>query len=372
MGLLVEGRPLDWHAALPHIAYVKKAGIRQFLNLYERFRLVETPKFLWGDEVEMTILNVDDGAKTVRLCLRGGQVLRDLVAAKALLRDDADDADDAAKNEKEKEGGWNAAFLPEYGCFMVEGTPARPYGGFTTDLRLVEANMALRRALVTEMLLPDERCVSWTAFPLMGGCASAAAFTTPVFEPLGDVARSLYVPDQMISAHPRFATLTRNIRARRGAKVCIKVPLLQDKHTAAFVAANPAPAEAAALHDETKEIYMDAMAFGMGASCLQVSSLSFCSFRYVCTCKPPTRDKTHARQTLTLKHQLCCPAGDVPGARSRGGEALVRSAGGRGAHHAGVDGVVSVLARQNCGDGRPVGRHLAERRRPHRRGARRR
>jgi hypothetical protein len=63
------------------------------------------------------------------------------------------------------------------------------------------------------------------------------------------------VPDEVISPIPRFATLTRNIRTRRGEKVRIRVPLWEDERTD--------PAELA------KGIEMDAMAYGMGCSCLQ-------------------------------------------------------------------------------------------------------
>ncbi len=44
------------------------------------------------------------------------------------------------------ESDQNAHFLPEYGRFMVEATPARPYGSYTTDLAQVEVNMRTRYA----------------------------------------------------------------------------------------------------------------------------------------------------------------------------------------------------------------------------------
>ena len=64
-----------------------------------------------------------------------------------------------------------------------------------------------------------------------------------------------------ITDHPRFRTLTKSIRERRGSTVEILVPLFQDKKTdMTYVSDNdPFPGM----------IYMDAMAFGMGMSCLQ-------------------------------------------------------------------------------------------------------
>lgn len=46
------------------------------------------------------------------------------------------------------------------------------------------------------------------------------------------VCRSLFFPDEAINnSHPRFATVTRNIRERRGEKVVINVPIYVDKNT---------------------------------------------------------------------------------------------------------------------------------------------
>merc|ERR1719492_204796 len=70
----------------------------------------------------------------------------------------------------------------------------------------------------------------------------------------GKVAQSDYVADEIINPHPRFATLTRSIRKRRGKKVDIRVPVFQDENT-----------------EVVSDIHMDAMAFGMGCACLQVT-----------------------------------------------------------------------------------------------------
>mgnify|MGYP006199421425 CR=1 FL=1 len=45
-------------------------------------------------------------------------------------------------NEQMVEG---CTWVPEYGAWMVEATPNRPYTGYTTDLLRVERNMRLRR-----------------------------------------------------------------------------------------------------------------------------------------------------------------------------------------------------------------------------------
>jgi glutamate--cysteine ligase catalytic subunit len=75
-------------------------------------------------------------------------------------------------------------------------------------------------------------------------------------------------------------TLTANIRRRRGAKVAINMPIFHDKNTPKpfidptiptyndYPEDKNAIEEGAALPDH---IYMDAMAFGMGCCCLQIT-----------------------------------------------------------------------------------------------------
>lgn len=64
----------------------------------------------------------------------------------------------------------------------------------------------------------------WDAFVCRLGCPE---FTWPVDQPTPKVgsSRSLFIPDSAIyKGHPRFSTLTRNIRQRRGERVAINIP----------------------------------------------------------------------------------------------------------------------------------------------------
>lgn len=105
-------------------------------------------------------------------------------------------------------------------------------------------------------------------FPLIG----VGQFTVPPLPPGGSIADSLFVPDAAINPHPRFGALTRNIRKRRGATVDIRMPRFRDTHTPApkLPVGCPAP-KTATEADGMDEVYMDAMAFGMGCCCLQVT-----------------------------------------------------------------------------------------------------
>ena len=321
MGLLSKGTPLSWEQSRAYHDYVKKHGILQFLHIYRAMSSRENDIFLWGDEVEHMLVTVDPASNTARLSLRAPDIL--------------DQLDSLLASHPPTSPPINAHFVPEYGRHMIEATPARPYGGYTSDLRMVEPNMRLRRRMVQALLQPNEYIMTLTSFPLLG----CGHHTTPPCAPYGPIAQSLYISDSVIGPHPRFATLSRNIRIRRGSKVCIRVPLFQDRNTRAHMEeqlrmrgrvmeergveekeeATPqptaslssatlpvsAPAPTASQQslphapsitsatnlspsgdeayppvpdchctpsiDELSEIHMDAMAFGMGSSCLQVT-----------------------------------------------------------------------------------------------------
>jgi len=116
---------------------------------------------------------------------------------------------------------------PEYGAYMIEGTPGQPYGALPAHLNIVEANMVSRRKEAQLQLAPNEFVLS-TNFPRLG----CPGFTFPEFnpDPETSASRSYFFPDEAIfQGHPRFATLTRNIRSRRGSKIDIQIPSKKKK-----------------------------------------------------------------------------------------------------------------------------------------------
>ena len=121
---------------------------------------------------------------------------------------------------------------------MVEATPGRPYGDRTSDLLLVEVSMATRRLRMRAALPPGTIPASVTAFPSLG--QSGKPFTTPALPVGGRFARSPYIPDEIISPHPRFGTLTANIRRRRGGHVAAMVPLLGGSDSGVPAGVDPA------------------------------------------------------------------------------------------------------------------------------------
>ncbi|KAJ3391929.1 hypothetical protein HDU84_005077 [Entophlyctis sp. JEL0112] len=269
MGLLSLGTPLEWHQAKTHAPHVRAHGISQFRNIWESVKTRRRDKLLWGDEIEYIVVAFNADAREVKLASRAYDVLLQL-----------------ENNEREAVDSGNSiawSFKPEYGRYMLEGTPSGPYGFSIEDLLQVEPNMRQRRAIATSLLSPDEALISMTNFPLLGvNSSSTSSFLHPPCAPTvsGGASNSLFVPDEAINPHPRFRTLTKNIRERRGSKVAINVPIFKDKATPTpFLEAVPASLgdkasgvlPSFAKDAKPDHIYMDCMCFGMGCCCLQVT-----------------------------------------------------------------------------------------------------
>ena len=126
-------------------------------------------------------------------------------------------------------------------------------------------------------MAPSEFPITMTTFPRLG---TRDDYICPYFPPSGEKLRSQFLPDEIANPHIRFPTLAANIRARRGRKVEINVPIFRDVNT-------PIPFKDLSidynLHEWPEDddvrngaakdghIYMDGMAFGMGSCCLQIT-----------------------------------------------------------------------------------------------------
>ncbi|KAG5831185.1 hypothetical protein ANANG_G00301140 [Anguilla anguilla] len=254
MGLLSQGSPLNWEETKKYADHVRKHGIIQFLNIYNKVKDRQKDVLKWGDEVEYMLVAMDEKDEKARLVLNGAEVLETL-------------QDKGEKTNPNHPTLWR----PEYGSYMIEGTPGQPYGGTMSEFNTVEDNMDKRRKEASSVLKERQTLCTITSFPRLG----CPGFTMPEFKPTPverGASKSLFFPDEAINRHPRFSTLTRNIRHRRGEKVVINVPIFKDKNTPSpFVEKFPeddGEAERGALADH---IYMDAMGFGMGNCCLQVT-----------------------------------------------------------------------------------------------------
>ncbi|ESZ96851.1 glutamate-cysteine ligase catalytic subunit [Sclerotinia borealis F-4128] len=275
MGLLALGTPLEWPEAKKNAQIVREWGIHQLLAIWNRAKGKERDALLWGDEVEYLVVNYKDGDEKVTLSLRQADILTALAQDEELCTNGG--CVPALQDVTNIKGSALPVFHPEFGRFMLEATPGRPWGIGFKDLLDVEPNMKWRRKLAKEHMNAEEYPITLTTYPRLG---SPGVFTSPFFPPCGEKLRSQFVPDEIANPHIRFPTLAANIRARRGRKVQVNVPVFRDENTAWPW---KDPTVNYDLHNWPEDddvrngaapdnfIHMDAMAFGMGSCCLQIT-----------------------------------------------------------------------------------------------------
>jgi glutamate--cysteine ligase catalytic subunit len=259
MEFLHESERLAWAQAMASLQYVRDHGIEEFLSILQLCGGTDGDSFRWGDEVEHQVIalcqhELADGASVPKISLRSPEILAELRAVEERLRLlGAEDED-------------TATWMPEYGRWMLESTPGKPFEGLN-GIAGIEQSLSLRRRRLQEALRPNEIAPTLTAFPLLG----VDTFSAPAFEPRGPVLNSLFVPDEIVFPHPRFPTLARNIRERRGSNVTICRPKMLDSQTQHGCTVHHSVPQTVEEADLLDHVYADAMPFGMGSSCLQVT-----------------------------------------------------------------------------------------------------
>ncbi|KAJ5516192.1 hypothetical protein N7527_007752 [Penicillium freii] len=273
MGLLALGTALEWPEAKKRAGQVRQWGIEQLLANWRRARGKERDALLWGDEVEYLVVALDDPAKKARLSLAQAEILKSLARDEELWKSGSGKDSETGDHDGEEP----PHFHPEFGRFMLEATPGQPWGIGFKDLLKVESNMKWRREVAKAHMAPNEVPITLTTFPRLG---TNDDYIQPYYPPSGPALRSQFVPDEIANPHIRFPTLAANIRSRRGRKVELNVPVFHDTNT-------PKPFKDPTVNydlhnwpedDDVRNgaakddhVYMDAMAFGMGSCCLQIT-----------------------------------------------------------------------------------------------------
>ncbi|KAJ9141689.1 Glutamate--cysteine ligase [Pleurostoma richardsiae] len=275
MGLLALGTALDWPEAKQHAHRVREWGIKQLLEIWNKAKGKERDAMLWGDEIEYLVVVYSKEDPKVLLSLRQADILKALASDEALTGEGG--CVPALQEVISKSRDPLPVFHPEFGRFMLEATPGKPWGIDFRELLKVEPDMILRRVIAKDHMRSDEYPITLTTFPRIG---CPGVFTDPYYPVSGPKLRSQFVPDEIANPHIRFPTLAANIRARRGRKVQVNVPVFRDKNT-------PWPWKDPTVNydlhnwpedDDVRNgaapdnfIHMDAMAFGMGSCCLQIT-----------------------------------------------------------------------------------------------------
>lgn len=166
MGLLVEGVALSPEEMKEHLNYIREHGISQFLATWNRYygwlqyysrvnrfifhllmwrvKDIQDDELRFGDEIECGIFFVDKVRRTIQISIKSAEVLiilrhtsfifwtsciiqlRGKLIEKELL------------HAHESEG---CTWHPEFGAWMIESTPSKPYTNYVSDLLRVERNM---------------------------------------------------------------------------------------------------------------------------------------------------------------------------------------------------------------------------------------
>ncbi|XDG04483.1 hypothetical protein ABKA04_004098 [Annulohypoxylon sp. FPYF3050] len=248
---------------------------QQLLEIWNKAKHKERDAMLWGDEVEYLVVKYSKDDPKVLLSLRQADILTALAADEELS--DKGGCVPALQDVESQKSNPLPVFHPEFGRFMLEATPGKPWGIGFKELLGVERDMKIRRRIAKDHMHSDEFPITLTTFPRLG---VPGVFTDPYYPPSGPKLRSQFVPDEIANPHIRFPTLAANIRWRRGRKVQVNVPVFHDEKTP-----NPwkDPTVNYDLHnwpedDDVRDgaapdnfIHMDAMAFGMGSCCLQIT-----------------------------------------------------------------------------------------------------
>ncbi|KAK0388280.1 hypothetical protein NLU13_4525 [Sarocladium strictum] len=279
MGLLALGTALDWPDAKKRADQVREWGIKQLLEIWGKAKGKERDAMLWGDEVEYLVVTYSKDDPKVLLSLRQAEILTALAADQELAAKGGcvPALQDEMGSSGEKTAESIPVFHPEFGRFMLEATPGKPWGIGLKELLEVEPDMKLRRKIARDHMNANEYPITLTTFPRIG---CPGQFTDPYYPVSGPKLRSQFVPDEIANPHIRFPTLAANIRSRRGRKVQVNVPVFHDENT-------PKPWKDPTvnfdLHNWPEDdderngaapddyIHMDAMAFGMGSCCLQIT-----------------------------------------------------------------------------------------------------
>jgi glutamate--cysteine ligase catalytic subunit len=257
MGFLsVQGGVLTYNQYKSKIEQYKKHGLRQFVSIYKahKSRSIPLKELKWGEEMEYQIYAQDQQEGTLALSNRGPELIQ-------------------LFNSSKQGGKSGIMLMPEFGAWMIEAVPSKPYDSLVDPAVLLscESKLHLRREVLNEFC--EKNGVQMVSLPNAPSLGTENHITIDDAElarkikenakdlsSINEASRSKFVIDKTINSHPRFAGLVKSIRERRGSKVEIKVPIYKDVYTNMTEATEREPYPGF--------IYMDAMHFGMGQCCL--------------------------------------------------------------------------------------------------------
>lgn len=123
-----------WEEGLPYQTKVMNVAILQFNNLYNKYKdkYLEVKDLKWGEEVEYHVCTLDHENKVARIDLEGYTKVEELVKA--------EDCHDFILED-------------EYGSWMIEAIPKKPFMKYAIDGPLQALKSLIRRRKKINQLL---------------------------------------------------------------------------------------------------------------------------------------------------------------------------------------------------------------------------
>lgn len=207
---------LGWAEARPYYERVRSSALRHLCSIFAarnggRDDGSHSMDVHWGDELEYHVLRVEPARRAVAPSLRNVE----LVAA---LRAGAPDGANEWQLEAPK--------------WLVESSPARPYGPALNGMLDVEASMRARRSRLEAALQADERAVTFAGNPLPLVGTHQPCADDGVRGPPSDAsaAAAAAATDATLLLPGRARALAANLRDGRASPIVL--PLFRDVATA--------------------------------------------------------------------------------------------------------------------------------------------
>ena len=252
MGFLTINKiGLSWDQSVDFQQQIKSYGVQQAINLFLKFKDInkKAEELKWGDEIEYEVITMDKKDTILKIHAEGFQIVSD------------------ALNERNDIEGF--VFQPEFGSWMIEAVPDKPYKLYDNNSSFEALNsLVYRRKIINEEAFRwGVLITSLASFPNLGAddwffTHNEDLYCIEEYEEHNEVTKSSYILDEFTNPHPRFSTMLQSVRNRRGKKVDIKVPIYSDTHTGDGKVDG---------HITPGNIHMDAQHFGMGCWCLQIT-----------------------------------------------------------------------------------------------------
>ncbi|CAF2135969.1 unnamed protein product [Rotaria magnacalcarata] len=119
-------------------------------------RFPDNDEFLWGDEIEYSLIRFNHENKRVQLCLKANEILKRF---------------QQLNNNKTISELSQIRFHAEDCNFVIEGIPLKPYHSHPNNYYYVQSNMILRREQIQKIVDKNEFLMTISAFPRLG-CAA--------------------------------------------------------------------------------------------------------------------------------------------------------------------------------------------------------